>query len=350
MPLSVGIIGLPNVGKSTLFHALTKKQVNISNYPFCTIDPNVGVVAVPDDRLEKLADLLHPDKILPTTIEFFDIAGLVQGAHQGEGLGNQFLSHIREVDAVVHVVRAFHNPQIVHTTGSVDPKRDQEIIQKELIMADLQTLENSERKLQKSAQKQDPQARKMLPVVAKVKKALQQGYPAKQVVQNEEEQALLHPLHLLTLKPLLRVYNIDESEINKKIPDGICLCARLEAELADLPDDEVRQYLRELHIPSTGLQKLIKESYRLLNLITFFTIQNRILQAWSVKKGTLLPQAGGKIHSDFEKNFIKAEVISFKDLLECGGESNTREMGRLRIEGKNTAVQEGDIVRFYHHP
>jgi len=345
MALSIGIIGLPNVGKSTLFNVLTKKQVEASNYPFCTIDPNIGTVKVPDKRLEELALKLIPDKVLPTTIEFIDIAGLVKGAHKGEGLGNQFLGHIREVDAIAMVLREFKNADVSHVAGQVDSKNDKAIIELELIMADLGTVEKRLVKTAKEARSGNREILKMKEILEKVKTALEQGKPASQVKLNSEEQLLIHEINLLTMKPILYVFNVDESRFvdASEATKDYCVIvnAREEIEAADLSPAE----MTELGIASK-LDGLIKASYRLLGIITFFTVQNKILQAWTVEKGAKAPQAAGMIHTDMQAGFIRVEVVSWQKLVEAGSERAAREKGLIRIEGKDYIIKDGEICKF----
>lgn len=362
MSFSIGIVGLPNVGKSTLFKALTKKQVDCANYPFCTIDPNVGVVKVPDERLDALAKISNSAQIIPTAIEFFDIAGLVKGAHTGEGLGNKFLSHIKEVKAIVQVVRGFDSKDIIHVAGKVEPKSDIETINLELIFADLDTvnkrLENLARQTKSKAEKIVLQT---LAAVEKIKKALDVGKPARQADLTDDELPLLQDLNLLTAKPMLYVLNVDEKEITAnpypidqdyarlgldRSEKLIKICAQVEAELGELPEDEAKTYLKELGLKESGLDQLIKASYELLGLITFLTTGEKETRAWTVKEGSKAPVAAGVIHSDFEKAFIRAEVINWKDFLEADGEVKAREKGLIRIEGKDYIVQDGDVVHF----
>lgn len=347
MSFSIGIVGLPNVGKSTLFKALTKKQVDISNYPFCTINSNIGVVKVPDERLIKLAEVLKPKEIIPTHIEFVDIAGLVKNAHQGEGLGNQFLSHIREVDAIAEVVRIFPDPNIAHISGKVNPTDDIETIKLELIFADLATIEKRLEKAKKESKSGDKEATKMLLVLNKARVVLEQG---KTLLENCPE-IKEHLPDLLTLKPIIYISNIDESQIKNSdnlliYEVNIKICAKLESELTELSNEEAENYLKEYCLEKSGLDELINAAYKILNLITFFTCQNQILQAWTIAKNTKAPQAAGKIHTDFEKGFIKAEVINWQKLIECGSEQSAREKGLLRIEGKDYIVQDGDVIHF----
>jgi len=354
MSFSIGIIGLPNVGKSTLFKALTKKQVDIANFPFTTINPNVGMVKVPDQRLEKLAEVLKPQKVVPTYIEFVDIAGLVKGAHRGEGLGNQFLARIREVEAIVEVIRGFENPDIVHPTGKIDPQTDLEVINLELTLADLAYLEKSLEKIRKEAKAGEKEAIKKLSVLEKLKNSLNQGILGREVIQDSEERKSISDLNLLTIKPIIYLINLDEQQIKEKsksfflkgYSSPIFLCAKLEAELADLPDEDVQGYLKEYGLERSGLEELILAAYQILNLITFFTCQNQILQAWTIARGAKAPQAAGKIHNDFEKNFIRAEVINWQDLIKSGSEQSAREKGLMRIEGKEYLVQDGDVIHF----
>jgi len=365
MSFSIGIVGLPNVGKSTLFKALTKKQVDISNYPFCTINPNVGVVAVPDERLDNLTSLLKPEKVIPTAIEFVDIAGLVKDAHKGEGLGNQFLSHIREVKAIVQVIRDFQDPNVAHIAGKVNPQSDIETVNMELIFADLATLDKRLADVKPKAKTGEKEAREVLPVLEKIKTALEAGRLAIEVELTHEEQELVKDLHLLTLKPVLYVLNVSENTFpgspessdsgqprseDLGVPVGgafvIEISAKLEAELADLSEKEANEYRKEAGAIESGLDKLIKASYQLLDLVTFFTTQSNILQAWTVKRGAKAPEAAGVIHTDFSEGFIKAEVINWQDLVKVGGEHQAREKGLLRVEGKVYVVQDGDVIHF----
>lgn len=346
MSFSIGIVGLPNVGKSTLFKALTKKQVNISNYPFCTIDPNVGVVAVPDQRLEELKKVLKPEKTLPTTIEFVDIAGLVKGAHQGEGLGNQFLSHIREVDAIMHLIRDFTKENVSHVSGKIDPESDKQTVNLELIFADLETIKKHSEKLTKLVHGQDKVAAKKLEVLNVIKNNLEQEKLASEINLTNEKKELIADVNLLTIKPVIYVINTSENDLNKSHPNYLTLSAQLEAELAELSAADRADFLKELNLKESGLTRLIKKSYEVLNLVTFFTIQNNILQAWTVKKDTPAPEAAAKIHTDFQEGFIKAEIISWQDLIKAGSEVTAREQGLIRTEGKDYIVQDGDVIHF----
>ncbi|PIP18137.1 MAG: redox-regulated ATPase YchF [Parcubacteria group bacterium CG23_combo_of_CG06-09_8_20_14_all_35_9] len=351
MSFSVGIVGLPNVGKSTLFKALTQNQVNISNYPFCTIDPNVGVVKVPEERLNKLEKVLKPEKILPTVIEFVDIAGLVKGAHQGEGLGNQFLSHIRGVDAILQVVRTFEDKNVIHVAGKIDPKSDIEVVNLELIFADLSVVEKRlqalKKELKSGSQKEIVQTATIL---EKIKRVLDKGELASSVELTEEEKDLIKDLSLLTLKPVMYVLNVDENNLQPTTynlqPNSIPICAKLEAELGELSKEEAEEYIKELELKVASLDELIKLSYKLLDLVTFFTIQSKILQAWTVPNGAKAPEAAGKIHTDFKEGFIKAEVINWQDLVKVGSEGEAREKGLVRTEGKDYLVQDGDVIHF----
>ncbi len=348
MSLQLGIVGLPNVGKSTLFSALTKKQVPAENYPFCTIDPNVGVVAVPDERLEQLSSTCKSKQIIPTTIEFVDIAGLVKGASKGEGLGNKFLSHIREVDAVVHVVRAFDDANVVHVDGSVDPVRDEDIILLELILADADSVKRRIRELESKSRSGDKESVRKLAVYQRIHEAFQNAQPASSVLLSDDEKLLIHESNLLTMKPMLIVENVSEAELATPSPRGyLRVSAKIEAELAQLPDPEAREYLQTLGLSESGLDRLIKAGYVLLDLLTFFTAGEKETHAWTVQRGAKAPQAAGKIHTDFEKGFIRAEVIGWKDLVECGGYVAAREKGLLRMEGKDYLIQDGDVVHFH---
>ncbi len=349
MGFSIGIVGLPNVGKSTLFKALTKNQVDISNYPFCTIDPNVGMVNVPDQRLDKLAKILKPKEIIPTFIEFVDIAGLVKGAHTGEGLGNQFLSRIREVDAIAEVVRVFSDPDVVHVAGRVDPDSDKETIKLELIFADLATVEKRLAKTKKEAKSGHKESIKLTELLKKIKNGLDQGQTVTSLGLIEEEKLLIKDLNLLTVKPIIYVLNISEQELNNQpsiTNNQVAICAKLEVELTDLTEEETKEYLQEYGLAKSGLDTLITAAYKLLNLITFFTCQNQILQAWTVRQGAKAPEAAGKVHTDFAQGFIRAEVINWQNLAESGSQQTAREKGLIRTEGKEYIVKDGDIIHF----
>lgn len=349
MSLSIGIVGLPNVGKSTLFNTITKKQVEASNYPFCTIDPNVGVVSVPDERLEKLSAISKSKKILPTTIEFVDIAGLVKGAHKGEGLGNKFLAHIRECDAICEVVRVFQDDNIIHVDGRIDPEEDKNTINLELIMADLSTVSKIlERKI-KEAKGNDKEVLKQRDLLEKLKAHLDDGVAAREFEVGEDEEEFVRNLQLITRKPIIYVINANGDE---KVEVGgwdgkvIRLNVKLESEIAGLSEEEQGEYIKELGMDESGLDKLIKTSYELLGLISFLTTGQVETRAWTVKKGSRAPQAAGVIHGDFEKGFIRVEVIEYEDYVLCDGEVNARAQGKLRTEGKDYVIQDGDVCHF----
>jgi ribosome-binding ATPase len=349
MPLSIGIVGLPNVGKSTLFNILTKKQVEASNYPFCTIDPNVGVVKVPDERLEKIAQISQPAKIIPTFIEFTDIAGLVKGAHEGEGLGNQFLSHIRECDAICEVVRDFSDKNVIHVNGEVNPTDDQETINMELIFADLKTVEKRLEKVIRESKSGDKDAIKEKGILEKLKTNLSEGKAAREIDIKEEERLIIKSLSLLTIKPIIYALNSDDTEKDSNFDwdgDTLRINVKMEEEIASLPEEEQKEYMTELGIEKSGLDRLIKSSYKLLGLETFFTTGKDETRAWTIKGGSKAPQAAGEIHTDFEKGFIRAEVVSWDKFIEAGGEAKCKELGLIRTEGKDYIIKDGDICNF----
>ncbi len=347
MSFSVGIVGLPNVGKSTLFNALTKQQAQASNFPFTTIEPNVGVINVPDERIEKLSKLEKSEKLVPTSIRFVDIAGLVKGAAEGAGLGNKFLSHIREVDAIVQVVRFFDNKDIIHVEGSVDPSRDMEVINIELMLADLSVVNKRLESVVKEIKSGNKESAILKTALEKIKTALEEGNPARTVALNDEELRLIKQLSLLTMKPTLYVANTSEASVpSLNNVEFLPIDVKIESELSELTAEEQLEYMKELGMTESGLDKLARASYKLLNLITYFTAGPMETKAWTIAQGTKAPQAAGVIHTDFEKGFIKAEIIGWDKLLEAGSYAAARDKGWLRIEGKEYVMNDGDVAHF----
>jgi GTP-binding protein YchF len=358
--IKCGIVGLPNVGKSTLFNAVTQAQnAAAANYPFCTIDPNVGVVPVPDLRLKALADIVKPEKILPTTVEFVDIAGLVAGASKGEGLGNKFLSHIRETDAVAHVVRCFVNDDVVHVAGRIDPLADIDVINTELALADLDTVERGLQRAEKASKAGDKDAIRLRDLLKRMREHLDAGNPARTLAMDPTERPLLRELHLITVKPLMYVANVAENgfkdnpylDVVQKRADAegadvVPVCAAIESEIAQLDLADRQAFLEELGLHEPGLDRVIRAAYHLLGLLTFFTAGVKEVRAWTTHIGALAPQAAGEIHTDFEKGFIRAEVISYDDFIACKGEQGAKEAGKMRLEGKEYVVREGDVMHF----
>ena len=359
MGIKCGIVGLPNVGKSTLFNALTRAQIAAENYPFCTIDPNVGVVPVPDPRLAQLAAIVKPQRILPATVEFVDIAGLVAGASKGEGLGNKFLSHIRETDAIAHVVRCFENDDIIHVAGRIRPLDDVEVINTELALADMDTVERGLQRAEKASKTGDKDQIRLRDLLKKMRDHLDSGKPARSLIKDPEERKLLHELHLITIKPLMYVANVAENGFTNNPhldaltalaksegAEVVAVCASIEAEIAQLEEADRAEFLNELGLEEPGLNRVIRAGYKLLGLQTYFTAGVQEVRAWTVKAGATAPQAAGVIHTDFEKGFIRAEVIAYQDYIAHKGEQGAKEVGKLRLEGKEYIVHEGDVMHF----
>lgn len=362
MALQCGIVGLPNVGKSTLFNCLSNAKAQAANFPFCTIEPNVGVITVPDERLSKLEELVHPERVVPTTVEIVDIAGLVKGASKGEGLGNKFLANIRETNAIIHVLRCFDDPNVVHVDGSVNPVRDKEIIDTELQIKDLESIDTKLKRLEKMAKTgADKEAKKAYDVLSIYKSHLESGQSARSAPVTEDDKRHVADIHLLTIKPVLYVCNVDEGSVNtgneyvdavkeavkNEGAEVIVITAAMEAEIAALDSYEDRQaFLKEIGLEEPGVNKLIKAAYRLLNLSTYFTAGEKEVRAWTITKGMTAPQAAGVIHTDFEKGFIKAEVIKYNDFIKLGSEQACKEVGKLSIEGKEYVVEDGDVMHF----
>ncbi len=359
MGFKCGIVGLPNVGKSTLFNALTKAGIESANYPFCTIEPNVGVVPVPDPRLDKLAEIVKPQRVLPATMEFVDIAGLVEGASKGEGLGNKFLANIRETQAIAHVVRCFEDDDITHVAGKISPLDDIDVINTELALADLESVEKALQRAAKMSKSGDKAAIAQKTLLDKIKAHLDQGEPVRSLGLNEDQLLMVRDLHLLTIKPTMYIANVSEDGFEnnphldavtalaeKENAEVVAICAAIEAEIAELDDEEKGEFLADLGLEEPGLNRVIRAGYRLLGLQTYFTAGVKEVRAWTVKIGATAPQAAGVIHTDFEKGFIRAEVVSYEDFVACGGEQGAKDAGKWRLEGKDYIVQDGDVMHF----
>lgn len=360
MGFKCGIVGLPNVGKSTIFNAITSAGAEAANYPFCTIEPNVGVVSMRDKRLEALAEIVQPQRVLPTAMEFVDIAGLVKGASQGEGLGNQFLGHIRQVEAIAHIVRCFEDDNVVHVDGSIDPLRDIEVIQTELNLSDLDTIDKRISRSEKQARSGDKKLQEELAVLIKVRTDLNNGKTALSCSLSNEERLILRDLHLITDKPVLYVANVSEDDLDGNHPfvekvrahahaedaEFVIICGKIEAEIAELSEDEKIDFLQDLGLEESGLDRMIHAGYKLLGLITYFTAGPKEVRAWTIPNGAKAPQAAGVIHTDFEKGFIRAEVIAYEDFINCRGEAGAKEKGLMRLEGKEYVVRDGDLMHF----